>query len=48
MAGLSGRSETPMPAARKARNPKTNQEVYVPAKNKAVFKVSRELNKMLE
>jgi DNA-binding protein HU-beta len=34
--------------ARKARNPKTNQEVHVPAKKKAVFKVSRELNKMLK
>jgi len=34
--------------ARKARNPKTNKEVFVPAKKKAVFKVSRELNKLLE
>ena len=33
--------------ARKARNPKTNQEVLVAAKKKAVFKVSRELNKLL-
>lgn len=33
--------------ARKARNPKTNQEVHVPAKKKAVFKVSKELNGML-
>lgn len=33
--------------ARKARNPKTNQEVIVPAKKKAVFKVSRELNNLL-
>ena len=33
--------------ARKARNPKTGQEVKVPARKKAVFKVSRELNKML-
>ncbi len=33
--------------ARKARNPKTNEEVIVPAKKKAVFKVSRELNNLL-
>ena len=33
--------------ARKARNPKTNEEVRVPAKKKAYFKVSRELNKIL-
>ena len=33
--------------ARKARNPKTNQEVNVPARKKAVFKVSKDLNKML-
>ena len=33
--------------ARKARNPKTGQEVVVPARKKAGFKVSRELNKML-
>ncbi|MEA2064247.1 MAG: HU family DNA-binding protein, partial [Gemmatimonadota bacterium] len=33
--------------ARKARNPKTNEEVLVPAKKKAVFKVSRELNNLL-
>ena len=33
--------------ARKARNPKTNEEVQVPAKKKAVFKVSRELNNSL-
>ncbi len=34
--------------ARKARNPKTGQEVVVPARKKAAFKVSRELNKLLE
>ena len=34
--------------ARKARNPKTGQEVVVPARRKAAFKVSRELNKMLK
>lgn len=33
--------------ARKARNPKTNEEVRVPAKKKAFFKVSRELNGLL-
>ena len=33
--------------ARKARNPKTNEEVMVPARKKAVFKVSRELNNVL-
>jgi nucleoid DNA-binding protein len=33
--------------ARKARNPKTNTEVDVPARKKAFFKVSRELNKLL-
>ena len=33
--------------AKKARNPKTGQEVVVPARKKAFFKVSRELNKML-
>ena len=33
--------------ARKARNPKTNQEVQVPARKKAVFKVSRDLNGIL-
>lgn len=33
--------------ARKARNPKTNKEVQVPAKKKIFFKVSRELNNML-
>lgn len=33
--------------ARKARNPKTGKEVMVPAMKKAVFKVSRELNRML-
>jgi DNA-binding protein HU-beta len=33
--------------ARKARNPKTNEEVQVPAKKKAFFKVSRELNNIL-
>ena len=33
--------------ARKARNPKTGEEVVVPARNKAVFKVSNELNKLL-
>ncbi|MEA1996792.1 MAG: HU family DNA-binding protein [Gemmatimonadota bacterium] len=32
---------------RKARNPKTNEEVMVPAKRKAFFKVSRELNNIL-
>ena len=34
--------------ARKARNPKTNTEVHVPARKKAAFKVSRELNGMLQ
>ena len=34
--------------ARRARNPKTNTEVDVPAKKKAVVKVSPELNKMLK
>lgn len=34
--------------ARKARNPKTGQEVMVPARKKAVFKVSREWNKLLD
>ena len=34
--------------ARKARNPKTGEEVTVPAKKKAVFKVSGKLNKMLK
>ncbi len=33
--------------ARKARNPKTGQEVVVPARKKAAFKVSRELNRVL-
>ena len=33
--------------ARKARNPKTNEEVMVPARKKAVFKVSKELNTLL-
>jgi len=33
--------------ARKARNPKTNEEVTVPARKKAVFKVSKELNSLL-
>ena len=33
--------------ARKARNPKTGKEVMVPARKKAAFKVSRELNRML-
>jgi len=33
--------------ARKARNPKTGEEMMVPARKKAVFKVSRELNKLL-
>ena len=33
--------------ARKARNPKTNEEVHVPSKKKAFFKVSRELNNLL-
>ena len=32
--------------ARKARNPKTNEEVNVPSRKKAVFKVSRELNSL--
>ncbi|MFC1614096.1 HU family DNA-binding protein [Gemmatimonadota bacterium] len=34
--------------ARKAHNPKTGEEVVVPAKKKAVFKVSEELNTMLK
>lgn len=34
--------------ARKARNPKTNEEVLVPARKKAFFKVSRELNSLLK
>ena len=34
--------------ARKARNPKTGEEVTVSAKKKAVLKVSPELNKMFE
>ncbi|RKY23640.1 MAG: integration host factor subunit beta [Planctomycetota bacterium] len=33
--------------ARKARNPRTNQEVFVQARKKALFKVSKELNKLL-
>ncbi len=33
--------------ARKARNPKTNEEVLVPARKKAVFKVSKDLNNSL-
>ncbi|MFC1614570.1 HU family DNA-binding protein [Gemmatimonadota bacterium] len=33
---------------RKARNPKTNEEVQVPARKKAAFKISREMNKMLK
>ena len=33
--------------ARKARNPKTGEEMMIPARKKAVFKVSRELNKLL-
>ncbi len=33
--------------ARKARNPKTNEEVMVPSRKKAVFKVSKELNSLL-
>ena len=33
--------------ARKARNPKTNEEVFVPSKKKAFFKVSRELTNAL-
>ncbi len=33
--------------SRKARNPRTNQEVFVPSRKKAVFKVSKELNKVL-
>ena len=32
---------------RKARNPRTNQEVVVPSRKKAFFKVSKELNKAL-
>ncbi len=35
-------------AARKARNPKTNEEVQVPARKKAMLKVSKELNGMLD
>ncbi len=34
--------------ARKARNPKTNEEVLVASRKKAVFKVSRELNGQLQ
>ena len=34
--------------ARKARNPKTGKEVNVPARKKAVFKVSRLLNDLLQ
>ncbi len=33
--------------SRKARNPKTNDEVNVPARRKALFKVSKDLNKLL-
>jgi nucleoid DNA-binding protein len=33
--------------SRKARNPRTNQEVFVPSRKKAIFKVSKELNKIL-
>ena len=33
--------------ARIARNPKSGEEVIVPARKKAAFKVSRELNKLL-
>jgi nucleoid DNA-binding protein len=33
--------------ARKARNPRTNEEVMVPARKKAFFKVSKEMNRML-
>ena len=33
--------------ARKARNPRTNQEVMVPERKKAFFKVSKEMNKSL-
>lgn len=33
--------------ARKARNPRTNEEVMVPARKKAFFKVSKEMNKIL-
>ena len=33
--------------ARKARNPKTNKEVDVPARKKAVFNVSKDLNAIL-
>ncbi len=32
---------------RKARNPRTNQEVMVPERRKAFFKVSKEMNKSL-
>ena len=32
---------------RQARNPKTNEVVHVPAKKKAVLKISRQLNDML-
>ncbi len=32
---------------RKARNPRTNSEVRVPARRKAIFKVSKELNEQL-
>ena len=33
--------------ARKARNPRTNQEVMVTSRKKAFFKVSKEMNKVL-
>jgi nucleoid DNA-binding protein len=34
--------------ARKARNPKTNEEVLVPSRKKAFFKVSKEMNDLLK
>ena len=34
--------------ARKTRNPKTGDTVQIPARKKAVFKVSREWNKLLD
>ncbi len=33
--------------SRKARNPRTNEEVHVPSRKKAIFKVSKELNRLL-
>ena len=32
---------------RKARNPRSNEEITVPARKKAIFKVSNELNQLL-